>query len=110
MSEGPRSKRASPTGTIGYVYRIGSRQSRIEVDPVIGPGTDVRDGVADGDRCRTGRFASTRERTLRRGPTGCSSDVHRRIHDGSAVSLSAYQMCSEADFDHVTEVIASDDA
>jgi hypothetical protein len=109
MSEGSRSERASPTGAIGYTYRGGSRPSRIEVDSVVGPGTDVRDDVADGDRYQTGRLVPIRERTFRRRPTGRGSSVRRRIHDGSAVSVSVHPTRSEAVLDHATEVIASDD-
>ncbi len=90
-------------------YRAGSQPSRVGADPVVGPGTIVCDDVADGDRSQIGRLVPIRERTFRRGPTGRSSNVRRRIHDGSRFSLSVHPTRSEAGLDYLTEVIASDD-
>ena len=109
MSEGSRSERASPTGAIGYTYRTRSRPSRVGTDRVVGPRTDVRDDVVDGDRSQIGRLVPIRERTFRREPTDRGSQVCGRTRDGSGFSRSVYPMRSEAGFDHVTEVIASDD-
>ncbi|MDG5821734.1 hypothetical protein [Natronococcus sp. A-GB7] len=80
MSEGLQSERASPTETVGYAYRAGSRRSRAGADPVAGPETVVCDDVADGDRSQIGGLVPIRERTR-----------------------------SEAGLDHLTEVTASDD-